>query len=173
MFGFNITSIEHSRGTATSVHEEVIFSYLPRPDVDHHVVLVSHADDVFAVGGERHAGDAVFVRLELGHLSSFRHVPQPHRREVTALVEGTKSSWLLKKGLSLMFKCQIATSVDPLEQYSGPVYPVLSEIILSAHRVQLTCPWTGITPCQGSKGQRAICAVSYSNHAERPFKGQS
>lgn len=134
-------------------------------------MLVSHADDVFAVGGERHAGDAVFVRLELGNLPSFRHVPQPHRRKVTALEGGTKSSSLLKKGLSLL--CYIITSVDPLKQYSGPVCPVRSEVILSAHRVQLTCPSTGITLCQGSKGQRAICAVSYSNHAERPFKGQS
>lgn len=134
-YSFNITSIKRSRGRATSaaVREEVIvfFAYLPRPDVDHHVVLVSHADDVFAVGGERHAGDAVFVRLELGHLSSFRHVPQPHRRKVTALVGGTKSSLLLKKGLSLV--CYITTSVDPLEQYSGPVFPVRSEVILSAH----------------------------------------
>lgn len=109
----------------------MFFAYLPRPDVDQHVVLVSHADDVFAVGGERHAGDAVFVRLELGHLSSFHHVPQTHRRKVTALVGGTESSLLLEKGLSLV--CYITTSVDPLEQYSGPVFPVRSEVILSAH----------------------------------------
>ncbi len=62
-------------------------AYLPGPDADQHVVLGPHADNVFAVGGESHAGDAIFVRLELRHLSSFCHVPQPHRWKVTALVE--------------------------------------------------------------------------------------
>ena len=59
--------------------------YLPRPHVHHHVMLVSHADDVFTVGGEGHARDAIFVLLELGHLSSLGHVPQSHCREVTTL----------------------------------------------------------------------------------------
>ena len=53
--------------------------YLPGPDVDHHVMLVSHTDDVFAVGGESHTGDAIFVLLELCHLSAFCHIPQSHR----------------------------------------------------------------------------------------------
>lgn len=61
--------------------------YLPRPDVDHHVVLVSHTDDVFAVGGEGHTRDAILVLLELGHLPSRCHVPQSHGRQVTALVK--------------------------------------------------------------------------------------
>lgn len=63
-------------GTTASASSE---TYLPRPDVDHHVMLVSHTDNVFAVGGESHAGDAIFVRLELRHLPSFGHVPQSHR----------------------------------------------------------------------------------------------
>lgn len=54
-------------------------TYFPRPDVDHHVMLVSHADNVLAVWGESHTGDAIFVFLELRHLSSFCHVPQSHR----------------------------------------------------------------------------------------------
>lgn len=62
-------------------------TYFPRPDVDDHVMLVSHTDNVFAVGRESHAGDAIFVRLELRHLSSFCHIPQSDRRKVTALLE--------------------------------------------------------------------------------------
>lgn len=58
---------------------------LPVPHVDHHVVLVSHADDVFPIGGERHAGHAVFMLQQLADLQTLRHVPDPHRRHVTAL----------------------------------------------------------------------------------------
>lgn len=67
-----------------------VSTHLPGPDVDHHVVLVSHADDVLAVGRKRHAGDAVFVLLELCHVPPLRHVPQPHGGHVTALIQNTR-----------------------------------------------------------------------------------
>lgn len=53
-------------------------TYFPSPDIDHHVMLVSHADNVLAVGGEGHTGDTIFVFLEFRHLSPFCHVPQSH-----------------------------------------------------------------------------------------------
>lgn len=54
------------------------FTHLPGPDIDDHVVLVAHADDVLAVGGEGHASHAVLVLLELGNLRPLRRVPYPH-----------------------------------------------------------------------------------------------
>lgn len=67
----------------------VIRRYLPGPHTDNHVVLVSHTDDVFAVGGERHTRDAVFVPLELRHLTSLRNVPHSDCWEVAALRDST------------------------------------------------------------------------------------
>lgn len=61
--------------------------YLPVPDIDHHVVLVAHTDDVFSVGRKRHTGNSIFMFLQLGHLQALRHVPDPHRRHVAALTE--------------------------------------------------------------------------------------
>lgn len=83
-------------------------SHLPRPDVDHHVMLVSHADDVFAAGRKNHAGDAVFVLLELGHLTPLCHIPQPHRRQVSTLrreERRKKGGEILKKTRIPSFTC--------------------------------------------------------------------
>lgn len=55
-----------------------IGQYLPGPDVDDHVVLVTHADDILAVGGEGHAGHPVLVLLELADLAALQHGPDPH-----------------------------------------------------------------------------------------------
>lgn len=68
-------------------HTTVNATNLPRPDVNHHVMLVSHADDVFVVGREGHTGDAIFVLLELRHMPALCNVPQSHRWQVAALME--------------------------------------------------------------------------------------
>lgn len=62
-----------------------IASHLPGPDVDDHVMLVTHTDNVFAVGGESDARHAVLMFLQLGHLRPLRHIPDPHRRHMTTL----------------------------------------------------------------------------------------
>lgn len=59
--------------------------HLPVPHVDHHVVLVAHADDELPVGGERHARHAVLVLQQLADLHALTNVPDPHRWQVTAL----------------------------------------------------------------------------------------
>lgn len=56
----------------------------PVPHADSHVVLVTHRDDEVAVGGERHAGHAVLMGLNLGHLASI-HLPHPHAGHVATL----------------------------------------------------------------------------------------
>lgn len=47
-------------------------------------MLVSHRDDVLTVGGERHVGDAIIMRLNLSHLGS-AHLPHAHAGHVTTL----------------------------------------------------------------------------------------
>lgn len=61
--------------------------YLPVPHVDHHVVLVAHADNVFPIGRKRHTGHSIFMLLQLCDLSVLRHLPDPNRWHVTALRE--------------------------------------------------------------------------------------
>lgn len=73
--------------------DEQTETYLPRPYADNHVMLVSHADDVFVVGGKSHACDGIFVRLELRHLLPFHHVPHPHCWKVTALDVNTEEKY--------------------------------------------------------------------------------
>lgn len=74
---------EGRTGTRSGLEEGL--PNLPVPHVDHHVVLVSHTDDVFPIRRERHAGDAVFVLQQLADLHTLRHIPDPHRRHVPAL----------------------------------------------------------------------------------------
>lgn len=62
-----------------------LLAYLPCPDVDHHVMLVTHADDVFTVGREGHTGYAILMFLQLCHLPKLTHLPNTHRRQVTRL----------------------------------------------------------------------------------------
>ena len=65
-----------------------LLAYLPCPDVDHHVVLVTHADNVFTVGREGHTGYAILMFLQLRHLPKLTHLPHTHRRQVTRLGGG-------------------------------------------------------------------------------------
>lgn len=130
-------------------------SYLPGPDVDHHVMLVPHTDNVFSIGGEIHTRDAIFVLLELGHLPPLRHVPQSHRRQVTTLVEKEQiitPSWWLKTRLVFLTPFIKSSRAGCKQPPVCPVYSALREIILQPlHRyLYLDCSHYA----QGSKGQQ-------------------
>lgn len=67
------------------VHPTSQRTYLPRPHVDNHVMLVPHWNNVLGAGGEGHTGHTVLVLLELSHLGSLGHIPYPNCRHVSTL----------------------------------------------------------------------------------------
>lgn len=106
--------------------------YLPVPDVDHHVVLVTHADDVFPVGRKRHTGDAIFVLLQLGDLKMLRNIPDANRWHVTALGGGdsiTEAVTDFVARIILMFQLKNIYLFRPL---SGPAGTSTSAVHLTS-----------------------------------------
>lgn len=67
-------------------------THLPGPDVDDHVVLVAHGDNVLGARGKGHASHTILMLLQLCHLATLSHVPNPHCWHVPTLQGGRTGS---------------------------------------------------------------------------------